>query len=315
MKSLTLTILVLSIFCVGGCTHSQPVTEEEIDTNTTPEALVPLNEIVSGGPPKDGIPPIDDPIFVSAADAEEFVEDTTFGMLVSANGEDKFYPYNILNWHEIVNDTVGNKNLTVTFCPLCATGIVFERDINGTTYDFGTSGKLYESNLIMYDSQTDTYWSQVLAQAIVGPLTGTKLSIYPSSIVEFGRIKDIPNLKVLSNDTGENRNYNRNPYQGYDNSDTLYFQVSNKDERLPAKTVMYAINVGDRQKAYVFNDLLKAGSLEDKFNDVELSISVNPDNDEITVTNKSTNERIVGYNVFWFSWATHNGEDGELWQN
>jgi len=275
-------------------------------------ALVPVDQIVSGGPPMDGIPPIDDPKFISADEAEEFVKDDTLGLLVENNDVTKYYPYNILVWHEIVNDEIGGKPLTITFCPLCATGFAVEREIEGTVYDFGTSGKLYQSNLVMYDRQTESYWSQIEQRAIVGELVGTELTLHPSSVVEFEKVKDIPALKVLSTDTGAQRNYQRNPYQGYEDSEQVYFPINHPDARLPAKTVMHAVEVNGKQKAYKFKDLLELGELSDIFNGAELNIKVDSETDEIIIMDRETGERYVGYNVFWFSWATHN-VDGEFW--
>jgi predicted DNA-binding antitoxin AbrB/MazE fold protein len=275
-------------------------------------ASVPLDQIVSGGPPKDGIPPIDEPVFVSASQASEFLRNDTLGVLVQNQGETKYYPYNILTWHEIVNDTVGKKPLTITFCPLCASAFVFERDISGVTYDFGTSGKLYESNLVMYDRQTDSYWSQILAQAIAGELTGTKLKIFPSSVIEFSKVRQIPGLQVLSTDTGHERDYQNNPYQEYQSEDGTLFPITNVDNRLPDKTLMFAVEINGKQKAYVYKDLLEVRTLQDTFNNAILTISVDPETNQITVLDQFKNS-YIGYNTFWFSWSTHH-EGGSFWQ-
>jgi len=277
-----------------------------------PDPIVPLNEIVAGGPPKDGIPSIDDPKFYAVAEANEEVDDTTMGMLVK-NGKDvKFYPYNILTWHEIVNDTVGGKPLAVTFCPLCGTGIVFERKFDGVTHDFGTSGKLYESNLVMYDRQTESYWSQVLGKAIVGRYTGKELLLHPSSILTYGEAKaEHPTMKVLTRETGHVRDYGLNPYQGYEDNDLIIFPVKNSSAKLPSKTIIYAIEVDGQAKAYEIQKLYDAVNVEDTVNGVKILIKVSDDK-EITVTRADTGERIVGYVAMWFSWVTHH-MDGLLW--
>jgi hypothetical protein len=281
-------------------------------TGTVPNPLVPLDEIVSGGPPKDGIPPIDDPKFVSIDGARSFVSAETQGILVKVGDDVRFYPYNIMLWHEIVNDEIGGKPLSITFCPLCATGIVFEREIDGTIYDFGTSGKLYQSNLVMYDRQTDSYWSQALGKAIVGEMTGTELVVYPSAIVDFGTAAEKnPEMKVLSTDTGHVRDYSFDPYSGYEDSDFVGFGADFVDRRLPAKTLVYGIFVDGQPKAYEFLKLIELSEMRDEVNGHNLLITVSEDK-EINVFDETADRRIVGIVSFWFSWSVHN-PDSEIW--
>jgi len=151
------------------------VTKEIMVTNDVKHS-VDLDEILGGGPPKDGIPSIDDPKFISIAKAD-FINDEEPGIAVSISGIDRFYPFQILVWHEIVNDTFDGQRVLVTYCPLCLSGIVFDPLVSGERVEFGTSGKLWQSNLVMYDRKTDSYWSQVLGDAIVGEMTGTSLKV------------------------------------------------------------------------------------------------------------------------------------------
>ena len=146
---------------------------------------VPFDEISSGGPGKDGIPSIDKPVFITPEEATLDVGDHEPVVAVEINGEAKAYPINILVWHEIVNDTIGGVPVTVTFCPLCNTAIAFDRRLNGTVYDFGVSGNLRYSDLIMYDRQTESWWQQITGTAIVGELTGKRLTPVPASMVSF----------------------------------------------------------------------------------------------------------------------------------
>ena len=218
---------------------------------------VPLDEISSGGPGKDGIPPIDEPVFITPEEATLDVGDHEPVVSVEINGEAKAYPINILVWHEIVNDTIGGVPVTVTFCPLCNTAIAFDRRLDGTVYDFGVSGNLRYSDLIMYDRQTESWWQQITGAAIVGELTGKKLTSVPASMVSFLDFRTTyPEAVVLSRDTGFLRPYGRNPYPGYDNitgSPFLFFEPV--DGRLPAMERVVTVSVNGEDAAYPFSAL------------------------------------------------------------
>ena len=158
--------------------------------------IVPLDQIVSGGPPPDGIPSIDSPKFVSVHDADNFLGNSDKIVGININGDTRAYPLQILVWHEIVNDNVGGVPIAVTYCPLCFTNQVFNRIVNQTILDFGTSGKLYNSNLVMYDRSSESLWSQALAEGIVGKYAGTKLERIPFDIAYWKDWKQLyPNSK------------------------------------------------------------------------------------------------------------------------
>ncbi len=163
---------------------------------------VPLSEIQSGGPPRDGIPPIDRPSFVDTR-AAEWLNDREPVVVYEEGGDARAYPLQILIWHEIVNDTVGGRPVTITFCPLCNTAIAFDRRLDGVTYDFGTTGNLRHSDLVMWDRQTESWWQQVTGEAIVGALSGARLTPVPASINSFADFRTtFPNGSVLSRETG-----------------------------------------------------------------------------------------------------------------
>jgi hypothetical protein len=209
--------------------------------SATPDPLVDPEDILSGGPPPDGIPPIDDPKFLAPGDAG-FLTDREPVLAVEIGQEAKAYPLQIMTWHEIVNDEIGGVAVSVTYCPLCNTGIAFERPtIDGELLDFGTSGKLYNSNLVMYDRQTQTYWAQATGQAIIGELTGEQLVFVPARILSFGdwRAENADGL-VLSRDTGFERPYGDNPYEGYDSGSPFLFS-GEADRRLPLTTRVLGI--------------------------------------------------------------------------
>ena len=175
--------------------------------------IIPLDQIVRGGPPPDGIPSIDNPKFVSVADASKFLRDSDLVLGVSLNGETRAYPLLILVWHEIVNDKVGGVPVAITYCPLCFTGQVFNRTINGkAVVEFGTSGKLYNNNLVMYDRLSGSLWSQALGEGIVGTHAGENLTRIPFDLAYWKDWKQLyPNSMVLSTDTGFTRPYGVDP--------------------------------------------------------------------------------------------------------
>ncbi|MBW3604411.1 MAG: DUF3179 domain-containing protein [Actinobacteria bacterium] len=188
-----------------------------------PPASVPLSEIRRGGPPPDGIPPIDDPSFEDVEAAGEWLTDQDPVLLVDRGDDTRAYPLAIMTFHEIVNDEVGGDPLVVTYCPLCNSGLVFERTVDGEVLDFGTSGRLWNSNLVMYDRSTRSLWSQFTGEAIVGERLGTTLERVPMQIVAFSDFAEqFPDGQVLSRDTGHNRPYGSNPYVGYDSAESPF---------------------------------------------------------------------------------------------
>jgi len=170
---------------------------------------IPLNEISSGGPDKDGIPAIDRPRFVLAEQADKkFMKasDRVLGLVM--NGKKKAYPIKILNWHEIVNDRIGGQPVVVTFCPLCGTGMVFDARIPGRELNFGVSGLLYQSDMLLYDRATESLWSQISARAIAGPSRGAKLRLVRSRLMTWKRWRSLhPHTTVVTRETGHRRNY------------------------------------------------------------------------------------------------------------
>ncbi|MBI4611199.1 MAG: DUF3179 domain-containing protein [Candidatus Rokubacteria bacterium] len=243
---------------------SGPLGAIELKTNRT-KALVPLSEIIPGGPPPDGIPAIDAPKFVGPKEADGWLNPKEPVLAVEVNGEARAYPLQILTWHEIVNDTVGGRPVCVTYCPLCNSGIVFDRKLGDRLLDFGTSGMLYKSDLVMYDRQTHSLWSQMEGRAIVGDLAGTKLSWLPSNTIAYGEWKALfPRGKVLSRETGHRRAYGLNPYDGYDEPNLPPFLFFDQvDRRLPPKERVVGVVIGPSAKAYPFSVLAKRRVLTD----------------------------------------------------
>ena len=221
---------------------------------------IDLSEIDSGGPPRDGIPPIDKPQFESVDEARGWLSDLSPVIALAIGGDVRAYPIAILIWHEIVNDTAGGKPVVVTFCPLCNTAIVFERTLAGTTYDFGTTGNLRRSDLVMWDRQTESWWQQATGQAIVGSLTGAQLTFIPAQMISLGDFaKAYPTAKVLSRDTGFGRRYGINPYPGYDDSGSTPFLFDGVvDGRLAPKERVVAVSIGSEATAFPYSELRRA---------------------------------------------------------
>lgn len=290
------------------------------------------DSIVSGGVPKDGIPSIDEPQFLDGAEADGWLDDgePVFGVVV--NGDVRAYPQRVLVWHEIVNDEIGGENLAVTYCPLTGTAQGFER---GET-EFGVSGNLLNSNLVMYDRATDSYWPQMLATAIRGDLEGSVLREFPVTWTTWERWRDTqPETIVLSDETGFARNYDSDPYGSYNplggfySSDSLIFSpyTAVDDSAFHVKEIVLGARTEDGSVAVHKASLAEANLLETEVGDVPYvaiyepsldtgyvyrnpdAIDVTYDDGVATVEGDSYRpddlplERIVRYDAFWFAWA------------
>ncbi len=268
MRTTILTVAVAAVVLLGGTSSwgqvgsmrvaSQgervPFDTSEWKTDFTKHS-VPLGEILSGGPPKDGIPAIDNPNFDTVANADKWLKPREPVIFFERAGEVRAYPLQILIWHEIVNDTVAGQPVTVTFCPLCNTSIAFDRTLEGRVLDFGTTGKLRYSDLVMYDRQTESWWQQITGEAIVGELTGRRLTFLPSQIVSWEMFKLAhPGGKVLNRNTGHRRSYGANPYVGYDDTRSAPFLYRGPaDGRLPPMERVVTVSLGGEDVAYPFS--------------------------------------------------------------
>ncbi len=229
-----------------------------------PEPLIDLDELISGGPPPDGIPPIDHPRFEPAS-AVTWLVDTDPVLSLTVGEETRAYPLAIMTWHEIVNDVVDDTPVAVTYCPLCNSGVAFHREVGDRLLDFGTSGLLYVDNLVMYDRQTESLWPQLTGRAAVGHLTGTRLASIPIGVVGWEQFRSAhPDARVLTRDTGHDRDYGRNPYAGYDEPDgALVFRSRDDvDPRLPVKERVIGIRVGDDALAVRREHVARSGVVE-----------------------------------------------------
>jgi hypothetical protein len=272
------------------------------------DALIPAKEIRSGGPSKDGIPALIDPEFVAAA-AVKFLSDKDRVLGIAHNGVVRAYPIRILNYHEIVNDVLGDDAVVVTYCPLCGSGTAFSSGIDGTRIIFGVSGLLYNSDVLMYDVQTESLWSQLMRQAISGPMKGQHLNALPISHTTWNEWKSrYPDTEVLTTKTGFRRNYRVDPYPNYSRSGKLYAPVNHSSDLYKRKMIVLGLEIDGQFKVYPFDELEKA---EERFADEYQGVSF-----EVLFDEKNKTARILGTDnveipttlAFWFAWYAFHPE-------
>jgi hypothetical protein len=293
--------LVLGLVCSPSFVAASP----ELNGFDLAHASVPASAIERGGPPKDGIPAIDRPRFVGAAAAGLTDDARVLG--IALEGIARAYPVRILNWHEVVNDRFGSRSISVTYCPLCGTGMAFAPPARTGTGGFGVSGLLYNSDVLMYDRATQSLWSQILSQAISGPLKGTVLQAVPLSHTSWADWRSRhPSTQVLSTDTGFERDYARDPYAGYDRVQQLMFDVQRRDDRFPLKEWVLGLRLNGVAKAYPFSVLAKtvdkSGTLDDTVG--QLPVRIRFDRAHGTAEAFDAQGRpLAGVMAFWFAWV------------
>ena len=272
------------------------------------DALVSPRKIKSGGPPRDGIPALFAPRFLSADEAS-FLDADERVLGIAYNGVIKAYPIKILNYHEIANDRFGDVAVAVTFCPLCGTGIAFLADAGGQKRTFGVSGLLYNSDVLMYDRETESLWSQIMAQAISGPASGTQLQPIPVLHTTWGNwLARHPGSLALKPPTAYGRNYNVNPYLDYAASRDLMFPVTHKDRRYPMKSVVLGVKIEDLAKAYPFEELPEdTNTLDDRLGDQSIVVQYDLRSQTAWVLDQDGVE-IPSFTAYWFAWVAFHPE-------
>jgi Protein of unknown function (DUF3179) len=244
------------------------------------EHSVPLDEFVSGGPPKDGIPSIDNPKFVSVGEADGFLDPREPVAVLELGGTVRAYPIQIITWHEIVNDEIDGEAVAMTYCPLCNSTVAFRREVDGEDVEFGTTGMLRNSDLVMYDRRTESWWQQITAEAVVGELTGARLEVLPSQILAWEELRRLhPDAEVLSRETGFERDYGSNPYTGYesDRGSQPFALEGPPDRSLPAKERVAAIKTEDSAVVYPFSRLEAEAPLNDVLHGRAIVVFFDPD--------------------------------------
>lgn len=265
------------------------------------DTVIPIIQDV----PRDAIPPLNSPEYESSLEAERWIQNDDIVLGVEFAGDARAYPVKIMNWHEIVNETIGGQKIVITYCPLCNSGIVFDRYLNEQLLSFGNTGALYESAMVMYDRETESYWYQITGEALTGSLKGQRLSILPSTMMLWEEWRALhKDTKVLSLDTGYTRNYLSDPYRAYRNPDSKPgFPVSIQDNRLLPKDQVVGITIDGISKAYpvkivqgkVIRDIVSGQEFE-IIGDIaghSAQVFLIKDGEQISIPSSST---------FWFAW-------------
>lgn len=272
-NAIRLTYIIILMIGTSSISYGQSELLPGWETNTN-KAIIELHELKKGGPPKDGIPSIDNPKFISAEEADSWIDGKEPVIALEYQTKTRAYPLQVMIWHEIVNDRISGEPVLVTFCPLCYSALVFERTVDDEVLEFGVSGFLRHSDLVMFDRKTETLWQQFTGKAIVGDYVGTTLTQIPSQIISFDQFKkNYPNGKVLTRDTGYDRNYGANPYTGYDDiNNSPLFDAGNDDDRLPPMEKVIGVHLNLYQKAYPYSITRKEQVINDKVGEPPLLI-------------------------------------------
>lgn len=269
-------------------------------------ALIPESEILQGGPPRDGIPAIHEPVFISAGQAN-FLESTDRILGLEIDGQSRAYPIRILNWHEVVNDKINDIEFSITYCPLCGTGIAFKGTEKASGIRFGVSGLLYNSDVLLYDLSTESLWSQILGKAVSGSRKGEKLVKLPLEHTTWEAWqKKYPASLVLSEKTGFLRDYDRDPYAGYADTASIYFPISEKlPERYHPKELVIGLELDGKHMAFPFVELNENNQplVQGRLGNQAYTLHWDKANQSAVVYDDEHNLMPV-VQAFWFAWYT-----------
>lgn len=264
---------------------------------------IPLNDVKAGGPPKDGIPALSNPKFLPADDAR-YLKATDRVIGVTFGKESRAYPVKILDQHEIVNDRIGDTLLAVTYCPLCDSVAIFDRRTELGDREFGVSGLLYNSNVLMYDrgGDVESLWSQMGAQGVTGPAAGKPLKSLPFELTTWESWRSrYPATQVMSSETGHRRDYDRSLYERYFATSALMFPVKPQSRQLPAKARVLGIWTGKSARAYPVAAFGKESQrVKDTLDGQQVEIEYDADSQTLRVL--TTGDSIQWTYSFWFAW-------------
>ena len=273
------------------------------------DLTIPPEEVRHGGPPKDGIPALTDPAVVAASAANYLAEDDMV-IGVEFGGEARAYPLAILDLHEIVNDTVGGRPIAVTYCPLCDSSVVFDRRSTNGVREFGVSGRLYNSNVLLYDrrdSGVESLWTQMGAVGLSGPGAGEALPRLPLEVTDWGSWKSRhPATTVLTAQTGHRRTYDRTAYAGYFTTDRLMFPVTAYDDQAPAKTPVLAVTSAGESRAYRISAGSKEVDRRETLGGASFDLTHDASSGRLRIEN--ADPMVEWCYTFWFAWSAFHPE-------
>ena len=300
-------ILLFAAAATAQRSFELDILAETFGFDASTKKSVPLSDLRQGCPVRDCIPSIDSPEYLSVEDATHVADDDLV-ITLSYKGERRAYPSKILDHHEIVNDTVGGDPLAITWCPLCGSAVAIRRTVAGETTEFGVSGVLYNSDLVLYDRATETLWDQIEAKGIVGTMTDERLELVPVSMSRWAKWRDRhPDTLVLSTKTGFTYDYTEDRYADYRDSMRLFMPVSATDDRVHAKTVVFGFDLASGAVAYAESVLEAEGGYRHNLDGEDTEITLHDDG---SVTMRRGDETFYPTRLFWFAWYTfHPGTD------
>ena len=294
------SVLFLTIFIAHATDLSAK--SRKISGFDVSNATVPRKEILHGGVGRDDIPSIDNPLFITP-DQARFLQPRDYVVSVTVGETTRAYPLRILNHHEIVNDSIGDEYFAVTYCPLCGTAMVFDRKVENRVRTFGVSGLLYNSDVLMYDRESESLWSQLGITAIAGPMAGTTLQWRNSAVMKWKAWKErYPTGKVLSTETGKFRNYDSNPYTDYERSSSTMFPVPFDRKELKKKDLIFGIVIDGKAKAYQAAHFPPGKAFSDSVNGRNILVTLDAESGQFQAVDAKTRDIIPSVRAYWFAW-------------
>ena len=309
-KTLPVILLLISIFCISAFAQSNRAGNPrgytldvllEVFKLTQADSDVAFDTIVQACPARDCIPSIDRPVYVTTEDVDYLLDDDLL-LTLTHNGITRAYPTRILDHHEIVNDSFGSHPVAITYCPLCGSGLAFDRRQDGRILEFGVSSLLHNSDLIMYDRQTESLWQQITGEAFAGKSRGSQLTSLPLSIVTWENWRaQYPDAEVLTVEGIETDDYQKTAYEGYSENEKLYMPVSATDARLHPKRLILGMEIDDQSIAIDSEWLAKKGSWSDEYKGKKLRVTMSQAGEvKATIGGRS----ITVHSMYWFAWYT-----------
>ena len=300
------TILLLATLLAGTAlaqrSYDVDILAETFGFDESTKKTVALADLQQGCPARDCIPSIDAPKYLAAEEAK--LSDDDIVVTLSYEGEYRAYPTRILDHHEIVNDTIAGTPLAITWCPLCGSAVGIHRQVGDSVTEFGVSGVLYNSDLVLYDRATGTLWDQIEAKGIVGPMTGEQLRLIPVSMTKWGRWRQAhPDTLVLSTDTGFEEDYSTDRFAEYRDSTRLFMPVSNSDDRMHPKTVVYGFELEGGSIAFDAALLEENMSYSHDLDGQTWELRAGDDG-AVTLRDPDQESVYAPIRLFWFAWYT-----------